>query len=108
MAFVERHFPELCEDLQRLVPSKRGAETLYGKYRNGFGHLRTPKLGFAIAEDHEVGGRYADEIEMEGNGTFVGLNVDRLIKEFLVLLDQLQTKQPDKALQSTAHKARRG
>jgi hypothetical protein len=92
VAFVTRHFPELCQDLERTVPGRPGAETLYDKYRNGFGHLRGPKSGFAIAEEHEVGGRYADEIEVEGVGPFVALNVDRLTSDFLLFLGRLDTR----------------
>jgi hypothetical protein len=87
--FVNEHFPALCADLDGTVPGKSGAEVLYSKFRNGFAHLRGPKSGFAIAEDHELEGRYAGEIEVEGIGKFVAINVDRLINDFLRVVDDL-------------------
>jgi hypothetical protein len=87
-AFVTRRFPDLCGDLERAYPG-RGAETLYDAFRNGFVHMRVPKSRFAIAEDHELDGAFAGEIEVDGVGSFVALNVDRLAREFLALLDQL-------------------
>lgn len=81
-AFVKKHFPTLCTELDGAVSGKSGADVLYDKYRNGFAHLRGPKSGFAIANDSELEGRYATEVEIEGRGTWVAINVDRLINDF--------------------------
>jgi len=90
-AFVTKHFPYLCADLESARPGKkRGAAILYDGYRNGFAHLRGPKREFAIAEDHELGGAWAEQIEVDGVGRLVALNVDRFAREFLVLLDRLE------------------
>lgn len=81
-AFVKKHFPTLCAELDGAVSGKSGAEVLYDKFRNGFAHLRGPKSGFAIANDSELEGRYAAEVEVKEKGTWVAINVDRLIKDF--------------------------
>lgn len=81
-AFVKKHFPTLCAELDGAVPGKSGADVLYDKFRNGFAHIRGPKSGFAIANDGELEGRYATEVEVKGNGTWVAINVDRLINDF--------------------------
>lgn len=88
--FVERHFPDLCRALSTACVSKKGVSVLYDNYRNGFAHLRGPKDGFAIAEDDELNGDWVDQIEVDGVGKYVAINVDRLAKEFLELLNQLE------------------
>ena len=89
-AFVVQHFPELCADLHARYPTRPGARSLYDGFRNGFTHLRGPKSEFAIAEDHELDGAWADTVAVDGVGQFVALNVDRLAREFLNLLDELE------------------
>lgn len=88
--FVTRHFPDLCDNLEKTSPGKKGAATLYDGFRNGFVHSHGPKHRFAIAEDHELGGVFAAEVEFDGDGPYVALNIDRLAREFLTLLDQLE------------------
>jgi hypothetical protein len=92
MVFVESHFGELCADLEALCHGKKGSRILYENFRNGFAHLRGPKSRFAIAEDHELDGAWAGELEVEGAGTFVAINLDRLTREFLALLKRLDAK----------------
>jgi len=89
-AFLKKHFPHLCADLENAHPGKKGAATLYDAYRNGFAHLRGPKRKFAIAGDRELGGAWAEQIEVDGVGRLVALNVDRFAREFLMLLDRLE------------------
>ena len=89
-AFVSKHFAGLCADLETACPGKAGAAILRDGFRNGFAHLRGPKGQFAIAEDHELEGAFVDEIEIDGVGLFVALNVDRLARDFLLLLDRLE------------------
>src|SRR5262245_39208422 len=79
-SFVTQHFPQLCEAFEKCCPGKTGAATLYENFRNGFAHLRIPKGKFAIVEDHEVDGLWVDLFEIDGQGQFVGLNVDRLAR----------------------------
>lgn len=102
--FVTSHFPELCADLERSCPGKTGAATLYEAFRNGFAHLRGPQSGFAIAEDHELGGAFADEFTVDGLGRFVGLNVDRLAREFVALLDQLEKSRPNEGMHAATQR----
>lgn len=89
-AFVTLYFPALCADLEGHCPGSKGAKTLYDAFRNGFSHTRGPKGKFAIAEDHEIDGAFAAEVEFNGDGSYVALNIDRLAQEFLMLLDQLE------------------
>lgn len=89
-AFVTKHFPTLCAELDGAVRGKSGAEVLYDKFRNGFAHLRGPKSGFAIANDSELEGRYAIEVEVNGNGECVAINVDRLINDFTQIVSALE------------------
>ena len=88
--FVTKHFPELCAALEATCPGIKGAKTLWEKYRNGFAHLRGPKQEFAIAQDKELDGLWADRVKIGDVGPLVALNVDRLAQEFLKLLDQLE------------------
>ncbi len=88
-SFMERHFPELCTLLDSVCPGRRGTDVLYDKFRNGFAHNRGPKSNFVIVEDHEVEGHWAGRFP-DLDGKPVGINVDRLAKEFLKLLDQLE------------------
>jgi hypothetical protein len=84
IAFVTREFPELCAAFEQHVPGRAGALTLYTEYRNRFVHRRGPHASFAIAEDHEVAGEWVDLVDVEGHDhSLIGLNVDRLAKEFL-------------------------
>jgi hypothetical protein len=87
--FVNRHFPDLCKALEVICPSRKGTRILYDEFRNGFAHLRGPKAKFAIAEDHELGGNWADLFEVDAVGQFTAINIDRLVREFLNVLDQL-------------------
>jgi hypothetical protein len=88
--FVTKHFPGLCAALETAyLGKKKGAAILYDGFRNGFAHLRGPKPEFAIAADHELGGDWADRIEVNGS-QFVAINVDRLAREFLALIERLE------------------
>ncbi len=89
-SFVGKHFPELCTALESACPGRKGGGILYDEFRNGFAHLRSPKSKFAIAEDHELSGDWADRVEVNAVGQFVAINIDRLAREFLRLLDQLE------------------
>ena len=89
-AFVTKHLPDLCAQLQAAYPRQNGAWTLYDKFRNGFAHLRAPKPEFVIAEEHELNGLWAGRVEFNGDGEFTAINVDRLAREFLQLLAVLE------------------
>ena len=90
-SFVQKNFLALCKCLDGTVPGKTGAEVLYHKYRNGFAHLFSPKSDFAIAQDSELDGRFVGRFEVEGTRRIiVALNVDRLIREFLELVNRLE------------------
>jgi hypothetical protein len=90
--FIKKHFPDLCSLLDSVWPGRKGANVLYDKFRNGFAHNRGPKSNFVIVEDHEVEGDWAGRFPSL-YGRPVGINVDRLAKEFLTLLDQLERSQ---------------
>jgi len=82
--FVKKHFPGLCTALKSVCPpSREGSRILYEEFRNGFVHQRGPNSGYAIAEDHECSGAWADT---DVKGKYVAINIDRLAKEFLKLL----------------------
>jgi hypothetical protein len=81
-AYVRQNFPQLCREIEAACGSHNGAGILYDNFRNGFAHLRGPKAAFAIAEDHELHGRWADRVEVNGH-KLVAINVDRLTTEFL-------------------------
>jgi len=89
-AFVRKHFPELCADLDGTVRGKSGEMILYDFFRNGFAHLFTPKPGFLIAEVEELEGRYAGRLEFGGVGKFIAINADRLARDFLRLIESLK------------------
>lgn len=90
--FVERHLREPCADLAGAVRGKSGGQVLYSKFRNGFAHLRGPRSGFAIAENGELDGHYAGRVEVDGIGTLVAVNVERLVDEFLRLVTDLEKR----------------
>lgn len=85
-AFIERHFKALCDELRAASRARSGPAILYNNYRNGFAHLRGPKSRFAIADDHELNGAWAGELEVEGVGTFVAINLERFAGAFLQFL----------------------
>ena len=85
--YVKLNFPDLCHELETASGKQNGAGVLYTYFRNGFVHLRGPKTKFAIAEDHELQGRWADEVQINGQKyVLVAINVDKLATEFLRLL----------------------
>lgn len=89
-AYIKRHFPGLSEAVERASPGRGGATVLYEAFRNGFAHLRGPKAAFAIAEDHELASNWAERI-LVGETELVAINIDRLAREFLVLLSRLES-----------------
>src|SRR6266567_7863506 len=66
-SFAGKHFPGLCTALESVCPGRKGGGILYDEFRNGFAHLRGPKSKFAIAEDHELSGDWADMVEVNAN-----------------------------------------
>ena len=88
--FVKHNFPDLVKEIECECPGKKGAAILYDGFRNGFAHLRTPKPTFAIAEEHELEGRWAGHLEIPGTVPLLALNVDRLAREFLIVLERLE------------------
>ena len=93
-AFAEKYLPQICDGLANTVTGKSGAQVLYDKYRNGLCHLRGPKSGFGIAEDHELCGKYTGVIEIDGVCKFMAVNMDRFTKDFLALLEQFEKDAP--------------
>lgn len=86
-AYARQNFSDLCHELETASGNSNGAGLLYDNFRNGFAHLRGPKAKFAIAEDHELQGRWADTVQVDGHqDVLVAINVDRLTTEFLHLL----------------------
>ena len=65
------------------IANGRAASILVAAQKNK-GWASPPE--FAIAEDHELQGRWADKVEVEGYRELVAINVDRLATEFLRLL----------------------
>ena len=81
LKFLEDNFPQLCQELG-------GAVVFYERFRNGMLHLNSPKLGFALIEEHEAEGRYVEDVRV-GTMTMRGVNVDRMAKEFIALAQTL-------------------
>jgi hypothetical protein len=90
-AFVSRQFPSLVSDIEKACPGRKGPVILHDGFRNGFAHLRAPKPTFAIAEDHELEGQWVGLIQTNESGPLLALNVDRLTREFLTVLDRLES-----------------
>jgi hypothetical protein len=89
-AFVREYFPDLCAALEKISPGKDGANIFYDGFRNGFAHLGAPKPTYWIVEDHELKGSWAVLVEDPDRGEVVkAVNVDRLARQFLTLLDLL-------------------
>jgi hypothetical protein len=88
-ALSAREVARLLTALESVCPGRKGGGILYDEFRNGFAHLRGPKSKFAIAEDHELSGDWADMVEVNAGGQFVAINIDRLAGEFLRVLGQL-------------------
>ena len=84
-AYVNEHFPDLCRQLATACGTRNGAKILYDNFRNGFAHLRSPKSQFAITEERETPGVWAERVKV-GSREFVAINIDRLTEEFLRLL----------------------
>jgi hypothetical protein len=53
--------------------------------------LRIPKPKFAIAEDHELDCKWLGFIQTDELGPLLALNVDRFTREFLTVLDSLES-----------------
>ena len=87
--FVKTHFADLHDGLAGSIPGKSGGDVLYDRYRNGLLHGLGPKEGFALCTNTELNGAYSGEVEVEGIGRFVGINVDRLVQDFLLLVQRL-------------------
>jgi hypothetical protein len=90
-AFVSQHFPLLIADIEKACPGRKGTAILYDSFRNGFAHLRAPKPTFVIAEDHEVNGEWVGLFQTDKSGSLMALNVDRLTREFPIVLDRLES-----------------
>ena len=93
-SFATTEFPELCKGLDGILPGKSGADVLYDSFRNGFMHLRGPKANFGIADNSELDGKWAGLVTVEGKGTYVVINVERLIEHFLALVNRLEAASP--------------
>jgi len=85
-AFLKKHFKPLCDRLASAVGGKRsGAEIFYEHFRDKMVHnYFTPNAKFALAEDHELHGQYAGELEIDGR-KLVAINIERLYREFVAL-----------------------
>jgi hypothetical protein len=75
IATLEEHFPDLCQAL--------GAEVFYSKYRNGMIHEYSPKKGFGLTEDKEVGTTIVETLKIEGqHDQLICVNVEALARDF--------------------------
>ena len=50
-------------------------------------HLFHPNRDYGLAEDKETGGKYIETFGVDGR-RLLGLNVDRLAKDFLALVER--------------------
>lgn len=74
-------FPKLCSEMS--------ADTFYDKIRCGMVHRSAPRSNYALIEEHESEGKYVNEISLEGQ-IYIGLNIDRVIKDFLMVVRELK------------------
>lgn len=81
--FVEKQFPELYQALDGRVPGRKAGDLLYDCFRNGLTHGLELKSDFALCRKHELNDAYVENIKIDGVGSFIGLNVDRLVEDFL-------------------------
>lgn len=87
--FVQTRFPVLCNELAAAVPGKPGGLTFYEEFRNGLAHVRGPRSGFALARDTETNARFIEVFDVDGHGRYVGVNLDRLRAEFVIVVRAL-------------------
>jgi hypothetical protein len=82
-----------CSTSAAFSAAKERGEDLYEEYRNGLAHSRRPNNSPGIAEEHEVNGAWAERLQISGTDRqIVCINVDRLAREFLLLLDRLEAE----------------
>lgn len=80
LRILEKHFPEMCRKL--------GSRKFYDRYRNGMVHHYHPMKGYVLGQDHDLGGEYVAELEIEGRpGTRTSINMDRLTQDFIKLCE---------------------
>ncbi len=80
-AVIRKHFFDSA-----VLPAKK----FYTMYRHGIAHEFAPKRGFAMYEDRELNGKYVGNRKIEGfSEARIGLNMDRLIKDFIKLCDHV-------------------
>ena len=81
---VEKYFPKMCGNLS--------AREFYKMYRHGIVKSFGPLKGYVMCEDDELNGEYVGKVKIEGlSETRIGLNMDRLIKDFISLCDKIIT-----------------
>jgi hypothetical protein len=86
LAALEQHFPDLCRRL--------GAEVFYAKYRNGMIHEYSPKKGFGLTEDKEVGPVIVETLIVDGHSDpLICVNVEALARQFKTFVDAYTTSQ---------------
>lgn len=82
--FLRKNFGQLCAGLRRET-GRDGAKVFRAQYRTKMAHnYFTPDPGFALAEDAELGGKYAGRLVIGGR-TLIAINVERLYKDFVTL-----------------------
>jgi hypothetical protein len=87
LRFMRRNFRQVCAGLDNREPGLDGAEVFYKFFRSEMAHTffsRNPS--YVIAEDSELHGAYVDEVNVSGKHPIrVGLNADRLYRDFVAL-----------------------
>ena len=80
---LKKGFPELCS---QMTPNE-----FYSKFRNGVLHTFSPKRGYALANNTEVGSEYVANVSLRNSKRqYRSLNIDRLIEDFLALTERVK------------------
>ena len=75
-------FPTLCNEIKPSI--------FYDKYRCGIVHNFAIRSGYGIAENHEINGKYVEEMRIKETGkTMIFLNIERLASDFIKMVDKL-------------------
>jgi hypothetical protein len=84
--FVKENLSDFSSALASLRPKKQAGKILYDSYRNKLAHLFRLESDFLLCENHEIGGEYAAEVEIDGRTPCIGINIDRLVTDFVTWL----------------------
>lgn len=83
LGYLKSNFPELCAHL--------GAEVFYKNFRCAAVHEFSVRPPFALSRDANLNGKYTATVDVDGYKV-TALNIDRLVKDFLDHLSEIEPK----------------